>query len=310
MHLPAGSIATLNAPGFPAARRSARLRPRRRGEGARARPRRQKSAAVAAGVSHRPRRAGRSGSAGRLRRRHRGRRGRSHTWSARGPGCYVATVAVRAPRSVSVTLAGRLERRFVFALPRAWPPPRPPPSSRNRAGCGETSQRSSRTSGSPPIGATHHTRYRMAAPDRFAYQIAGGPAGIILGSRRWDRSSPTAPWRRSSQQPPLRQPAPFWRSVRDARVVASPRRRGRSAWRITFFDPTTPAWFEVLLDKQTMRTLELWMVTTSHSMRERLRTASTGHCRCALLADRTERPLVGAFRCATRSPGAPGADQP
>jgi hypothetical protein len=185
-----------------------------------------------------------------------------------GAGCYVTTVAVRSPRFVRVTLGGRAES-FVFAVPRTWPP----------ADATALVSRSGRVWRNLRTLVSHerlasdrrhviHTRYHMAAPDRFAYEIAGGPAAIILGSRRWDRSSPTAPWRRSSQQPPLRQPVPFWCSVRDARIVASAKVRGRSAWRITFFDPTTPAWFAVVLDKQTMRTLELWMVTTSHFMHD------------------------------------------
>jgi hypothetical protein len=189
--------------------------------------------------------------------------------AARGPGRYVAVVAVRAPRFVAVTLAGRSKRRFVFALPRPWPPT-DATALVSRSGRVWRNLRTLVSHERLASDRRHviHTRYRMAAPDRFAYQIAGGPAAIILGSRRWDRSSPTAPWRRSSQQPPLRQPSPFWRSVRDARGVSTPRLDGRRAWRITFFDPTTPAWFEVLLDKQTMRTLELWMVTTSHFMHD------------------------------------------
>jgi hypothetical protein len=44
--------------------------------------------------------------------------------------------------------------------------------------------------------------------------------------------------------------------------------RGDRAWRITFFDPRTPAWFTVVLDKKTLRTLDLRMVTTAHFMHD------------------------------------------
>jgi hypothetical protein len=35
-------------------------------------------------------------------------------------------------------------------------------------------------------------------------------------------------------------------------------------WRVSFFDPGTPAWFDILLDKTTLRTLDLHMTTTAH----------------------------------------------
>ena len=42
--------------------------------------------------------------------------------------------------------------------------------------------------------------------------------------------------------------------------------RGHRAWRVTFFDPRTPAWFSAVLDQRTLRTLELQMLTTAHFM--------------------------------------------
>jgi hypothetical protein len=44
--------------------------------------------------------------------------------------------------------------------------------------------------------------------------------------------------------------------------------RGRSVWLVSFFDPGTPAWFNVALDRQTLRTLDLRMVTTAHFMHD------------------------------------------
>jgi hypothetical protein len=37
---------------------------------------------------------------------------------------------------------------------------------------------------------------------------------------------------------------------------------------VSFFDPKTPAWFTVVLDRQTLRTLDLRMVTTAHFMHQ------------------------------------------
>ena len=38
---------------------------------------------------------------------------------------------------------------------------------------------------------------------------------------------------------------------------------------VTFFDPRTPAWYAVILDRQTFRTYDLRMVATAHFMHDR-----------------------------------------
>jgi hypothetical protein len=39
-------------------------------------------------------------------------------------------------------------------------------------------------------------------------------------------------------------------------------------WNITFFDPGTPAWFAVAVDRKTYRTLQSQMITTAHFMHD------------------------------------------
>jgi hypothetical protein len=39
-------------------------------------------------------------------------------------------------------------------------------------------------------------------------------------------------------------------------------------WTISFFDPGTPAWFTVSIDRQTSRTLQSMMITTAHFMHD------------------------------------------
>ena len=107
----------------------------------------------------------------------------------------------------------------------------------------------------------------MQAPNRLAYQVQRGPAGVIVGNRRWDRAASGKRWV-SSPQLPVSQPVPFWISVRDAHVLGTPTVQGRRAWLVSFFDPGTPAWFTVALDRATLRTLELRMVTTAHFMHD------------------------------------------
>ena len=181
-----------------------------------------------------------------------------------GLGCYAATGETGPPERVTVAV-GR--RRFQFIIPRPWP----------RSDATELVRRSGQVwrdlrtlvwrerLGS---GRNHlDTEYRAVAPNRFGYRIAGGAEAVVIGTRRWDRSSAHGSWEASRQLPALRQPVPFWSGVRDARVVGSPTVRGHGAWRITFFDPATPAWFSVVLDQQTLRTLSLRMLAAAHFMR-------------------------------------------
>lgn len=113
--------------------------------------------------------------------------------------------------------------------------------------------------------ATHVvlSSWRAVAPDRVAYVIPGGYSAVIVGGKRWDRA-PGGRWIESPQTVRLRQPVPVWQSATDADVVGET----GTAWRITFYDPRTPAWFEITVDKRTMRTLDLRMTTTAHFMHE------------------------------------------
>ncbi len=111
-----------------------------------------------------------------------------------------------------------------------------------------------------------YTVYRAVAPDELSYTIRGGSAAVIIGARRWDRYTPTGRWTLSVQNPPIRQPQPFWTGVADARVLGAETLRGHRVWDVSFFDPGTPGWFEAWIDRSSGRTLELWMIATSHFM--------------------------------------------
>jgi hypothetical protein len=108
-----------------------------------------------------------------------------------------------------------------------------------------------------------NSNWRAVAPDRVAYAIPGGYSAVIVGDKRWDRA-PGGRWIESPQTALLRQPVPVWQSATDAHVVGET----GTAWRITFYDPRTPAWFEITVDKRTTRTLDLRMTTTAHFMHE------------------------------------------
>ena len=117
--------------------------------------------------------------------------------------------------------------------------------------------------------ATHSVTsvWRAAAPDRIAYTVTKGYSSVVIGGRRWDRA-PGGRWVESSQTAPIHQPVPFWVSVTNAHVLDSVRLRGHDVWRVSFFDPGTPGWFEAAIDKRTLHTLELSMFATAHFMHD------------------------------------------
>jgi len=201
-----------------------------------------------------------------------GGRGPARTFAAApcGPGCYRASAPPAArPARVVVTLARHVPHRIAFAIPRAWPP-RPATALVARAG---DALRSLRTlvfhdTLSSGLGHTVRTTWKVVAPDRISYDIAGGGSAVIIGNRRWDRTSPGAPWQESEQNPALHQPVPFWRGAADAHVVGETATRGHKAWRISFFDPGTPGWYELVVERSSYRLLEMRMVAASHFMHQ------------------------------------------
>jgi len=113
------------------------------------------------------------------------------------------------------------------------------------------------------------TTYDEVAPNRLAYRNSDGSASVIIGSRRWDRSSARGHWRESPQQP-IREPVPFWPAhVTDAHVLRIVRVHGDPVWVVSFLDPVTPAWFTIWVDRRSYQTLRLQMIATAHFMHNR-----------------------------------------
>ena len=106
--------------------------------------------------------------------------------------------------------------------------------------------------------------WRLEAPDRLAYQIPGGADGIVIGNRRWDRSTPDAAWRESAQTQ-LPQPATQWNQIANVNVVAA----DAETKTITFVDPTTPAYFQVVVDVHTLLPRSVSMTAAAHFMVDR-----------------------------------------
>jgi hypothetical protein len=184
--------------------------------------------------------------------------------SACGSGCYRTSLAGR-PASVEVRVEATTWR---VALPAAWPP-RDAQALLVRASHAWRSLHSLSFHETLASDLQHRivTAWRTEAPDKVAYQVQGGWAGIVVGARRWDRSPTAKRWTPSAQSP-LTQPVPGWVRVTDAHVLGRAVVNGRPAWRVSFFDPGTPAWFTVAIDRQNLRTLDSRMTATSHFMHD------------------------------------------
>ena len=103
-----------------------------------------------------------------------------------GTGCYRAGFApARPPRAVDITVADRTKRPWRVALPTAWPP-------RDAAALVARAARAWRSLDSltfderlaSGVGVAVESTWRVQAPDRIAYEVRGGWAGIVIGTRR------------------------------------------------------------------------------------------------------------------------------
>jgi hypothetical protein len=178
--------------------------------------------------------------------------------AACGAGCYQGELDTSGSRLVQVTLDGR---SYGFTLPEQTNPP----DGTAKVDHADTVWRALKTLVWHERLDGLHNFYIAVAPDELTYTIGGESQAIIIGARRWDRPTQTSAWTESPQLP-IQQPVPFWYSVADARTLGSAQVRGRSVWTVSFFDPTTPAWFEAEIDKENGRTLELQMIAASHFM--------------------------------------------
>jgi hypothetical protein len=186
-----------------------------------------------------------------------------------GLGCYGATVPLpSAPTRIDVDVAGR-QATTVWRIP--MPSQWPPPDATRLLARAERTWRNLDTlvfRDHLASDATHavDTVWRVVAPDNVAYDVEGGPSAVIMGTTRWDKL-PGQPWEKTTAIR-LHQPVPFWAKVTDAHVVGATTFAGHNVDRVTFFDPQTPAWFDVLIDPSSARTLDLHMTTTAHFMHD------------------------------------------
>jgi hypothetical protein len=109
------------------------------------------------------------------------------------------------------------------------------------------------------------SHFRLEAPDRLSYAVRGGSDGIVIGTRRWDRSSSRARWIPSATGV-LTQPTPIWGlRPQDARLLGQTKRVAV----VSFIDRSLPAWFTVSLDRRTLHPITLRMTAAAHFMHHR-----------------------------------------
>ena len=188
-----------------------------------------------------------------------------------GPGCYRADVAVQGRPREAILRIERPDGRAAdvrFPFPASWPP-RSATRLAREATRVFADLRTLRIDESLASGGPHVTQtvWLLEAPNRLSYDIQSGARAIIVGDRRWDRDAGKPRWVESAQTP-LRQPTPTWGPApATAALLGSGTLTGRPVWRISFVDPSVPAWYTASIDKRTHRTLALEMTAPAHFMR-------------------------------------------
>jgi copper transport protein len=188
-------------------------------------------------------------------------------WAFRIPG-RPATVAVRVPER---------GKSYVARVPARWDPAAAPArrllarTQRTMAGLASLRQEESVTSGP---GTLVTTRYRLEAPDRFAYRTQSGAEVVVLGRREWLRT-PGTRFRRerfAGGGPGFRTRSWFrWTSyARSAALLAPERDGGRRLLRLALMDEATPLWYRLSIDPATMRVVRVRMIAAGHFMTQRL----------------------------------------
>ena len=232
---------------------------------------------------------------------------RSAKAAACGAGCYKAQLPGNVGRP-SVAVVTVQKTRWRVALPHNWPPA-DGGALMARAGRVWRSLRSLSYRERLASDSSHAVTsvWHAATPDRIAYTVTKGYSSVIIGGRRWDRA-PGGRWVASAQTSPIHQPVPFWVSVKDAHVLGSEQLRGHAVWRVSFFDPATPAWFEVATrqaDAAHARALDVRDCALHARRVQRLRRAG-GNPPARLGEPRPSQPGGARTTCGERCLSSPG----
>jgi copper transport protein len=187
-----------------------------------------------------------------------------------GTGCWRLTDIPAGPEvSVAVEVG---DDRYRVAVPSQWQPDRTAAAERllRRAqaamrGLASLRLDESLTSG---LGPGVDSRYRFVAPDRMAYRTSSGTTLIAIGKVSYD-SIEGRPFEKGAfgGTDGFRLPALFRWTVygRTVRWLEA----GRRYARLALFDPGTPVWFRLTVERQAKRVALERMVTGGHFMTRR-----------------------------------------
>jgi hypothetical protein len=186
-----------------------------------------------------------------------------------GRGCYRARVP-RVAGSVAVVVRGPGARtsRTTFALPRAWPVAATAVLERVERTLRASQSVVYREHLASAPGHAIISLWRVVAPNRLAYTVDNGSAGIVIGAHRWDRDTAGSPWLRSPQDPLDLPAVPWGAHVQNVFLLDPPAGQRRTAIRFALFDPATPAWYEVTVAARNDRIRSVAMTAASHFMRD------------------------------------------
>ena len=183
-----------------------------------------------------------------------------------GHGCYAGSITRAHPNHFGVAVSGKGAPRTLSFSVLQWPPPLGTAflSRATRSFGAQQSVVYREHLASDPTHAIT-TLWTLAAPASVEYAIAGGPQGIVIGRRRWDRPSRKAPWTLSASDR-LPQPASPWGTrSRDARIM----RQSRADVTLSWVDPVIPAWYTATFTRAKALPTTLEMTAPAHFMDHR-----------------------------------------
>jgi len=131
-------------------------------------------------------------------------------------------------------------------------------------------------------GITAITRYRLKAPDRFAYTNALQRAphartrlqgeSVVIAKTQWNRE-PGRAWQKSQYGGGLRFRTKSWfrwsAYAIAVRLLDVHREHGRPVAVLALMDPGTPAWWRLWIDLDTMRVIRDRLIASGHFMTQR-----------------------------------------
>jgi len=179
-----------------------------------------------------------------------------------GRGCYRASAPVARPRGVTVVVGSH---RVDYSMPLHWPPS---PATKLVEQATHVYRSLHTFVIHDSLGDGHvrlSTIYHIVAPDKLTYSIRNGGDAVIIGGERWDLPVGSSRWV-SSPQAPITQPTPFWSMIEDAHLLGTVTYDGRPAWKVSFFDPDTPGWYTLVIDKSSLHTMSMLMTAAAHFM--------------------------------------------